>query len=411
MVLENKLNITDQVELARTEEKFIEFLKSEKFDILENNIDNEIIAIEAEKDKIGYLFGAILIDNPLQHFPPNSSCFVSEEDYKNQYEQLTNILDKVKEKLDKDSSTEAISIIVPIFSEGYHSLCDNSKETYDYMKGHNYDYDNFWVLRKDNKGDIKRVNSLWYPPITGWVSHFDIEGFGNKLEKNIEYVKESLGTLLPAVEAKLKEFKQRKKDEYKIYFNYYQDTFIFYSRTEDNVEENKTPFVLLVDLSIWFYKECLKEDLILMGAISYGDIILSTCHKFFFGKAFLEAKSICDNKEFFKLLLAKSAVDQLMNMLPKKNYKEKIGNFVNLLADKKLEDFIENHDHTYVYNFCGFYFGDGYMNGKKNKHYNPTIREAFKRNKPNEEGCEKIKKRYETTLQFINTVTELMAKY
>ena len=65
----------------------------------------------------------------------------------------------------------------------------------------------------------------------------------------------------------------------------------------------------------------------------------------------------------------------------------------------------------YVYNFCGFYFGDGYMNGKKNKHYNPTIREAFKRNKPNEEGCEKIKKRYETTLQFINTVTELMAKY
>jgi len=34
----------------------------------------------------------------------------------------------------------------------------------------------------------------------------------------------------------------------------------------------------------------------------------------------------------------------------------------------------------------------------------PSIREAFKRNKPNEEGCEKINQRYETTLEFMDTV-------
>ena len=254
------------------------------------------------------------------------------------------------------------------------------------------------------------VSETWYPPITGWVAHFDIEGFKDKLEKNIDSLQLTLGSLVEDVKSKLEIYNHDKKDEYKIYFHYFQDTFIFHSTHEDNIQENRTPFVELVELSIDFYKKCLEEDLILMGAISYGNIILSKCHKFFFGKAFLEANSVCNNKKFFKLLLAKSAVDQLMNMLPKENHKKSIGNFVNLLSDKKLEGFIENHEHTYVYNFCGYYFGDAYINDEKNKHYNPTIQEAFKRNKPNEEGCEKINQRYETTLEFIDTVKGLGIK-
>ena len=104
------------------------------------------------------------------------------------------------------------------------------------MKPHGYDYTNFLILLEDNEG-IKRSNSLWHPPIIGWVSHFDIEGVRDKLDEDMDSLKESLGNILPAVKDKLKEMNQNKKDDMnKIYFNYYQDTFIFYSRTKDNVE-------------------------------------------------------------------------------------------------------------------------------------------------------------------------------
>jgi hypothetical protein len=274
-------------------------------------------------------------------------------------------------------------------------------------------------------------SNLWYPQITGWVSYFDIAGFKTEIENNIYDVQLKLNNLLPMLDNELKKINSGKDDEFKIYYTYYQDTFIFYSRTKDN--ERISAFTSISQLSVKFYGECLNKNIILRGAISYGNITLSKCHRFFLGEAVSEAYSTCEskNKKLFSLTLTKSAVNQVEKMSPDiKKDQKRIGNFYNLSKFASLKKFIEDDKHTYLYNFCGSAISDISFKGT-DKYFSTSINVNFEHNRkkieeeimggltdkdtlenydedkiknlPNSlQESLKVKQRYETTLKFIS---------
>jgi len=172
-----------------------------------------------------------------------------------------------------------------------------------------------------------------------WVAHFDILGFKSMIEHEDQSLAlKILKSKLDEVIVKLKS-EIESKDEC-VDFQFYADTFIFYSKSE---KINDYP--LLVRACKNFINECIYRRLPVRGAISYGELIFGHNRKIIIGSAFLESYVYGEDQNWIGLILTPSASSQLIdhNLLPIRH------GFIN--RDIPMRKFSIFEDKIYAYRF------------------------------------------------------------
>jgi hypothetical protein len=141
-----------------------------------------------------------------------------------------------------------------------------------------------------------------------WVAYFDILGF----KHSINYDDQS--PLLENLKSSIDEVIEQLKED-TIYFEdiidyaLYADTFIIYSKAEEN---RGYPELALISEN--FLEACIYSRLPIRGAISYGELILGHNSRVIMGKAFLESHQYGEDQNWIGLLLTPSASSKLKSL-------------------------------------------------------------------------------------------------
>jgi hypothetical protein len=172
-----------------------------------------------------------------------------------------------------------------------------------------------------------------------WIAHFDILGFKSMIEHEDQSLAlELLKSKLDDVIVKLKREIESKAEH--IDFQFYADTFIIYSKSE-NIHD----YSLLIRACKNFTNNCIYKRLPVRGAISYGEMIFGHNRKIIIGSAFLESYVYGEDQNWIGLILTPSASSRVIedNSSPARH------GFIN--RDIPMRKFSIFEDKIYAYTF------------------------------------------------------------
>ena len=90
---------------------------------------------------------------------------------------------------------------------------------------------------------------------------------------------------------------------------FYADTFIFYSKSDENKH-----YPGLRHAATLFIEKCIYKGIALRGAISFGEIAVGHDNRIMIGRAFLDTHQYCEDQDWLGLILTPKASDQLKKM-------------------------------------------------------------------------------------------------
>lgn len=215
-----------------------------------------------------------------------------------------------------------------------------------------------------------------------WIAYFDILGFKEELKKTGEH-----NNYLRLLQCKIDEIIKYLQAEVTEFQNvdclFYADTFIFYSRSNENRN-----YAGIIHVATHFIERCLAIGIPLRGAISFGNIAVGYDKRCLIGKAFLDGHSYCEDQNWLGLILTPSASRQVKKIANEErtNLDPAHHGFIN--RDIPLQKYSIFDDEIYAYTFC---------RGVKNFPcpYLEKLRE-MKLQSP-----ENAKVKYENTMKFI----------
>lgn len=209
-----------------------------------------------------------------------------------------------------------------------------------------------------------------------WFCYLDLLGFRNLVQsKDIEQV-------LPIYEEALSHLENAAQNKARqgIMFSWFSDTFILYSksgRAED--------FALLEQAGRLFFRELIKNEIPVRGALTYGKLYSQQERNIFIGPALIDAYHYGEGQDWLGFVLTPSAITQLTAVgIPAT---ERL-NYRKVTDPAVLKPGVEGP----VYAFC---FGDGSVQGK-NRYLAPL--ESMKK----KAGASQASK-YEKTIEFLNS--------
>jgi hypothetical protein len=169
-----------------------------------------------------------------------------------------------------------------------------------------------------------------------WVAHFDLLGYKDKLATlPAEYLQLEVDEVVRDFRNKAWEFKEE------IECLHYVDTFIFYSRSN---EDRNYPGI--IQTSKHFMERCLSKGVALRGAISFGQISVGHDKRGLIGNAFLDSHLYGEDQNWLGLILTPSASRKVKGM----GLNPAHHGFVN--RDIPLRRYSIFDDEVFAYTFC-----------------------------------------------------------
>ena len=139
---------------------------------------------------------------------------------------------------------------------------------------------------------------------TAWTAYFDLLGFKNKLEEL------SLPLLQLKVDEIVNDFhKEVNEFEKNVDSLFYADTFIFFSKSDD---DKHYPGIL--HGATHFLEKCISKGIALRGAISFGEIAVREDKTIVIGNAFLDSHNYAENSNWLGLILTPTASKRVKEM-------------------------------------------------------------------------------------------------
>lgn len=192
------------------------------------------------------------------------------------------------------------------------------------------------LLRKwDYPSQLSRKEYVDHP-YNAWVAYFDLLGFKEKLKTSPMFIiQDELDEIVQDLRALAKEFEEN------LAYLFYADTFIFYSKSDEN---KHYPGLLLA--ATYFMEKCIYKGTALRGAISFGEIAVGHDSRIMMGGAFLESHRYGEDQNWLGLILTPKASDQLqkMNLDPRRH-----GFIYGEIPWKKCA---ESSGEVHAYSFC-----------------------------------------------------------
>jgi len=205
-----------------------------------------------------------------------------------------------------------------------------------------------------------------------WVAYFDILGYKKKIENlPLPLLQLQVDETIHDLQRGAAEFPEN------IDCLFYADTFIFYSRSN---EDRNCPGIL--SGSTHFIERCLSKGMPVRGAISFGKIAVGHEKKALVGKAYLECHNYAEDQNWIGLVLAPSATKKVQELGLDPTHH----GFIN--RDVPLRKCSKSADRVYAYTFC---------RGEKN-FTNPLLKKV---EEMQDLSPASVKDKYENTLQFI----------
>ena len=134
-----------------------------------------------------------------------------------------------------------------------------------------------------------------------WIAYFDLLGFEEKLkELPISILQQKMNEIVKDLQAEKKEFKEN------IDCHFYSDTFIFYSKSDENKD-----YPGLLHVATHFMEKCISKGIALRGAISYGEIAVRDDKTIIIGSAFLDGHKYGEDQNWLGLILTPTASKRL----------------------------------------------------------------------------------------------------
>jgi hypothetical protein len=179
-----------------------------------------------------------------------------------------------------------------------------------------------------------------------WVAYFDILGFKEELKRtrqNISY----LGLLQCKIDEIIEDLQAQVTEFKNVDCLFYADTFIFYSKSNENRN-----YAGIVHVATHFIERCLGKGIPLRGAISFGNIAVGYDKRCLIGEAFLESHLYAEDQNWLGLILTPSASRQVKEIAREENtgLDPVHHGFIN--RDIPLQKYSIFDDEIYAYTFC-----------------------------------------------------------
>src|ERR1035438_7482827 len=169
-----------------------------------------------------------------------------------------------------------------------------------------------------------------------WVAHFDLLGFKAKLKTlPISILQEEVDEIVKSFQAEAKEFEKN------VDYLFYADTFIFYSKFDENKD-----YPGLLHVATHFMEKCIYKGIALRGAISFGEIAVGYDKRIMIGDAFLDSHQHGEDQDWLGLILTPTASNRLkaVKLDPARQ------GFVYGKTPRR--ECSKSNDEVYAYSFC-----------------------------------------------------------